>query len=585
MSTRWILVGISLLLFLSLAGWLASHAWRASPPLDATPSAPVTVASSVEEAAAPPAEDRTPEIRGRVLDADGNVVVGATVRLVSASPPYSMYGSVESDHAGAFSFAHLGSWSVRVVAEHGADGVVTSSVLRAEAGQSLEITLVLNAASDVRGVVVDGQDHPVPGAVVSAEGIPWTITTTSDAAGAFLLTTVPDEATSLVAVARGFRSARVSLTPLAATDPRPERTVRLVLTAASPVDGEVHDEDGEAVSAAVVACEGQSTETRAQSGADGLFQLAPSAIGCDVVAEHAEYAPSAPVSVVEGKHLVLQLKSGGSIEGVVVDERGAGVSPFTLGIESFVPERGRMRPSGGARNEEDLRGGFRWEKLAPGSYVLTASAAGRPAVRSEPIDVHAGAVSRGVRIVLAPGGAIAGHVYGPAGVLAGAKLRFDAVSSVIDSKVATQTDESGQYRLEEAPQGPFTLRVEKDGFRTKLVSGLHVAPGSTLRQDVTLASRDGGAGFELGGIGAQLSSTPAGITVQSVFPGDPAAVAGLRAGDRIVRVDGEPVDGLSVADLLQHVRGEPGTSVGLSAERPATKETLDLVIVRRAVSH
>jgi carboxyl-terminal processing protease len=119
----------------------------------------------------------------------------------------------------------------------------------------------------------------------------------------------------------------------------------------------------------------------------------------------------------------------------------------------------------------------------------------------------------------------------------------------------------------------------------KLVSGLRIDSGATLRQDVMLVTVDGGAGLELGGIGAALEQTGGGITLRDVFPGDPAATAGLRAGDRIVRIDGEPTQGISMSDALQRLRGEPGTSVGVSAQRPETGETVELTIVRGTIVH
>jgi carboxypeptidase family protein/PDZ domain-containing protein len=580
MNTRRILVGACLLgamLLASLGAALLSGARPSSPPHS---SAPAALASPP---VAPIAHDRTPEVRGHILDAAGNPVEAATVRLVSTRPPYRVYRDAKTDGGGAFSFAHVGPPRARVVADHGPDGVVTSAVLRFAEGQTTELTLVLSAAGAVRGMVIDTQDHPLAGVVLSVEGVPWTVSATSDRVGAFRLTTVPDGAPSVVAVARGYRTARASL---GVRSDQSERVLRVVLTAADPVGGEVRDDQGNPVSARVVACEGEPSEVRTESAADGTFRLDPSAIGCDAVAEHAEYTPSHAAQVVEGGHLVLRLTAGGAIDGVVVDERGAALSPFAVGIESFSPARGSRFDGRGPRTFEDPGGAFRWDKLSPGTYVLTASAPGRPPARSGSIDVRSGLVTRGVRIEVSRGGTLAGHVYSEAHApLDGADLHFDSVSSVVESKASTQTDRAGEFRIEGAPAGPFTVRVHKDGFRVKLVSGLRVDSGATLRRDVTLVPLEGGASMELGGIGAGLSQTPAGLVFQSVFADDPAAHAGLRAGDRVVRVDGEPTEGMSMADALQRIRGEPGTSVGVSVERSATGEIVDLTIVRGSVVH
>ncbi len=508
-SSRALVALAALALLVSLVAMvvLLARAW-------APPRPPVAHSAPTPSSSAPaplPEEDRTPEIRGRILDADGNPVRGARVRLVSIRPPFTVYREGETGEAGVFSFAHVGPWRVRVVGEHGDDGIVTSAVLDASERRTIDVTLVLSAAGAVRGIVSDDQGHPVAGAVVSVEGVPWIVpAATSDAAGAFRLTTVPDEATSLVAVARGFRTARAALGP---RDDQVERVVRLVLVAATPVGGEVTDEDGNPIKARVVACEDQPSEARATSGDDGSFELPPSAIGCDAVAEHAEHAPSEVAPVVEGKRLALRLKAGGAIEGAAVDDRGVGLPAFTVGIESFSPARGRGFERAGPRNVEDGGGAFRWERLAPGTYVLTASAPGRPPARSTPIDVRGGAATRGVRIVVASGGVLTGYVYDEAHApLAGAELGYDAISSAVASKASARTDSTGMYRLDGAPAGPFTLLARKDGFRTKLVSGIRLDSGATRRLDVTLATFDGGAGTERSEASARRSPRRAAIS-------------------------------------------------------------------------
>jgi PDZ domain-containing protein/carboxypeptidase family protein len=583
MNARRILVGACVLgvLLPSAVGAVFLSRVRTPP----SPNGPQPAASSAVWAPAPPpaADDRTPEIRGRILDAEGNAVDGARVRLVSASAPYRVDQDTLTDSTGRFSLAHVPSWGVRVVAEHGADGVATSAALHVAEKQTVEITLVLSAASAVRGTVVDVHDRPLAGVVLSVEGVPWIVRATSDAAGSFRLTTVPDLATGLVAEAIGFKTGRVSL---AMGSDQAERVVRVVLTAADPVGGEVRDDDGNPASARVVACEDEPSEVRTQSAADGSFELPPSVIGCDAVAEHAEFAPSDAARVVGGGHLMLRLKAGGGIAGVVVDERGAARSPFRVGIESFLPARGKDFERSGARSFTDPQGAFRWDKLAPGTYTLTASAAGRPPARSGSIEVRAGALTSGVRIVLAQGGALVGTVTDETRApLVGVDLRFDQVSRVLDNDAVAQTNGAGQYRLEGAPAGLFTVRAHKDGFRVKLVSGLHVDSGATLRRDFTLVALDGGPTMDFGGIGAGIVQAADGLALQNVFPDDPAARAGLHAGDRIVSIDGEPTDGMSVADALQLIRGEPGTTVGLSVRRPETGEIVDRTVVRGQIVH
>ncbi|MEV7525495.1 S41 family peptidase [Streptomyces sp. NPDC091371] len=57
------------------------------------------------------------------------------------------------------------------------------------------------------------------------------------------------------------------------------------------------------------------------------------------------------------------------------------------------------------------------------------------------------------------------------------------------------------------------------------------------------------------------------IQVDKVEPDSPAARAGLRAGDRLLSVDGHAVTGLAVADVISLLRGEAGTPVVLNLTR------------------
>ena len=70
------------------------------------------------------------------------------------------------------------------------------------------------------------------------------------------------------------------------------------------------------------------------------------------------------------------------------------------------------------------------------------------------------------------------------------------------------------------------------------------------------------------------------IVIVSVIPGGPADDAGIRAGDRVVEVNGEPVAGLAPEDVAGNVRGDEGSTVEVILERPSTGERLELSMVR-----
>jgi len=66
-------------------------------------------------------------------------------------------------------------------------------------------------------------------------------------------------------------------------------------------------------------------------------------------------------------------------------------------------------------------------------------------------------------------------------------------------------------------------------------------------------------------------------------PGSPAALAGLRAGDVICRIDGAAVDDWDLATVVAHLKGEAGTTVSVSILRPGETGLLDFQIRRAEI--
>lgn len=87
------------------------------------------------------------------------------------------------------------------------------------------------------------------------------------------------------------------------------------------------------------------------------------------------------------------------------------------------------------------------------------------------------------------------------------------------------------------------------------------------------------------GIGAGVSQnlTTMEVTITKIYRGTPSEEAGLLAGDMIVSVDGIEAVTMSVDELVQHIRGEEGTSCHMVIYRPSTGETLEFDVTRRFV--
>ena len=92
---------------------------------------------------------------------------------------------------------------------------------------------------------------------------------------------------------------------------------------------------------------------------------------------------------------------------------------------------------------------------------------------------------------------------------------------------------------------------------------------------------------QFGGIGVRirLVGDPPRLTIAGPpDPGTPAARANLLAGDRILAIDGQPTDGLSISDVLQRMRGEPGSVVQLTLQHEHEDASRTVELVREIIS-
>lgn len=72
---------------------------------------------------------------------------------------------------------------------------------------------------------------------------------------------------------------------------------------------------------------------------------------------------------------------------------------------------------------------------------------------------------------------------------------------------------------------------------------------------------------EFGGLGIQVTQEEGRIKVISPIEGTPADRAGLKPGDVINAIDGKPVDGMTLRDAVNAMRGEPGSRIRLGIQR------------------
>ena len=85
---------------------------------------------------------------------------------------------------------------------------------------------------------------------------------------------------------------------------------------------------------------------------------------------------------------------------------------------------------------------------------------------------------------------------------------------------------------------------------------------------------------EFSGIGVEFNVLRDTIIVVNTVAGGPAERAGMRANDRIVRIDTTEAVGFTRADVPKHLRGKTGTKVALEVVRHGVPERLRFTLVR-----
>jgi carboxyl-terminal processing protease len=90
---------------------------------------------------------------------------------------------------------------------------------------------------------------------------------------------------------------------------------------------------------------------------------------------------------------------------------------------------------------------------------------------------------------------------------------------------------------------------------------------------------------EYGGLGIEARMERGAIEVLAVFESTPAFRAGLRPGDRIIKIGDESLERLTLQQAIAQVRGEPGTSISLAVIRDGNPEAQVMTLMREPIQN
>jgi len=88
---------------------------------------------------------------------------------------------------------------------------------------------------------------------------------------------------------------------------------------------------------------------------------------------------------------------------------------------------------------------------------------------------------------------------------------------------------------------------------------------------------------EFGGLGIEIGMESGVVKVISPIDDTPAANAGIKAGDYIVRINGKQVQGKSLTEAVDLMRGPVGTDIKLTVRRKNEKKALEFSVTRAVI--
>ena len=166
------------------------------------------------------------------------------------------------------------------------------------------------------------------------------------------------------------------------------------------------------------------------------------------------------------------------------------------------------------------------------------------------------------------------------------------ISRALAAPLADSADAATTYRelsllgrVFEAVRQDYVDKPDSDKLIQSALSGMigGLDPHSSYMDAKAFAEMQVETTGQFGGLGMEVTTENNLVKVVSPIDGTPAAKAGILAGDVITRIDGKPIDKLSLGDVVAKLRGSVGSKVTLDIQRAKVAKPVVVTLTREII--
>ena len=166
-----------------------------------------------------------------------------------------------------------------------------------------------------------------------------------------------------------------------------------------------------------------------------------------------------------------------------------------------------------------------------------------------------------------------------AGVLAQRETPAVEVEALPINELRTFTDVYARIKAD------YVESVDDKTLLTHAIRGMlsGLDPHSTYLDPEEFKELQAGTTGTFGGLGIEVGMEDGFVKVIAPIDDTPAQRAGIQAGDLIIRLDDQPVQGMTLNDAVKLMRGEPGTEIKLTVVRKGEEKPLEITLERAII--